>query len=328
MIVGEAPGKSEEMMGKCFVGTSGQELDRILADAGIDRASCSMSNVFLTRPENNDLKNWYCTIKQGGIGVPIQKGKYFNAERYAERERLYAEIRTVNPRVIVALGNTATWALLDKSGIGYLRGVVATCKHTGHKVLPTYHPAGVLRQWEFRSTTVLDLLKAKRESEYSEIRFPHLRAIIQPSVHDIRYAMKILLASPFMSYDIETAAGQITCIGFATKGFAITIPFSAISNKGGNYWQTPAEEIWAWRMVGIILASPVPKVTQNGLYDIQYLMKYGIRPRNSFEDTMLLHHSMQPELPKSLGFLGSVYTIFPSWKNMRPKGIETNKKEE
>lgn len=329
MLVGEAPGKSEEMVGKPFVGTSGQELDRMLADAGLDRNSCSLSNVFLERPENNDLTKWMVNSKSGGVGTPIAKGKYFKEKEYAERERLYREIESVRPNLIIAFGNTACWALLDKTGISYLRGTVSKSPYVSAKVLPTYHPAAILRQWEFRATTVTDLIKARRESAYPELRFPSLKAIIEPTLDDCRAAVLRLRSGGTISYDIETAVGQITCIGFAVKGFAITIPFVSYRRPDFSYWPEQ-EEILAWGIVREILNLPNEKVTQNGLYDIQYLMKYNIRPRNSIHDTMLLHHSMMPEMPKSLAFLGSVYTNYPSWKQMRPRGeiYLNNKKEE
>jgi DNA polymerase I-like protein with 3'-5' exonuclease and polymerase domains len=66
-----------------------------------------------------------------------------------------------------------------------------------------------------------------------------------------------------------------------------------------------------------LLESPVTKVFQNGLYDLQYIYQMGIRPRNCTEDTMLMHHALYPEMKKGLEFLGSVYTNEASWKLMR-----------
>jgi DNA polymerase I-like protein with 3'-5' exonuclease and polymerase domains len=82
---------------------------------------------------------------------------------------------------------------------------------------------------------------------------------------------------------------------------------------GENFW-TLEEEIEVRGLLQEILASPIPKVFQNGLYDIQYLRKEGFALRACNEDTMLLHHSLYPELPKGLGFLGSIYANERSWK--------------
>jgi hypothetical protein len=71
------------------------------------------------------------------------------------------------------------------------------------------------------------------------------------------------------------------------------------------------------------------KTFQNGLYDISFLWRsYGLRVRNPEHDTMLLHHALQPESPKGLDFLGSVYTEEASWKLMRPRGKQTIKRDE
>jgi hypothetical protein len=76
--------------------------------------------------------------------------------------------------------------------------------------------------------------------------------------------------------------------------------------------------------------SPIPKTFQNGLYDLQYIWSCWKCPTKNFEhDTMLLHHSLQPELPKSLGFMGSVYTDEISWKLLRALvDSETTKRED
>jgi hypothetical protein len=59
-----------------------------------------------------------------------------------------------------------------------------------------------------------------------------------------------------------------------------------------------------------------PLLFQNGMYDMQYLIRMGFNLRYAREDTMLLHHSLYPEVQKSLGFLGSIYTNEQSWKLM------------
>jgi hypothetical protein len=65
------------------------------------------------------------------------------------------------------------------------------------------------------------------------------------------------------------------------------------------------------------------------MYDLHFLWRgYGIPTVNCDDDTMLLHHSLQPESEKGLGFLGSVYTNEASWKLMRARGKTTIKRDE
>ena len=68
-------------------------------------------------------------------------------------------------------------------------------------------------------------------------------------------------------------------------------------------------------------------VGQNFIYDMRFLWEqYGIPVKNAVDDTMLLHHALQPEMKKGLGFLASIYTDEASWKFMRTK--DTKKKED
>jgi DNA polymerase I-like protein with 3'-5' exonuclease and polymerase domains len=116
-----------------------------------------------------------------------------------------------------------------------------------------------------------------------------------------------------IAVDTETTRGLIDMVGIAiSPESAICFPFFD-NVTGENYW-TLEEEIEIRKLVQEILASPAKKVLQNGLYDIQYLRKEKFTLRNLAEDTMLLHHSLYPELPKGLGFLGSVYCNERSWK--------------
>lgn len=85
----------------------------------------------------------------------------------------------------------------------------------------------------------------------------------------------------------------------------------------GSYWPTAEAEVLAWRFVRRVLSLPMPKYGQNTLYDINFLWtRYGITVENYEDDTMLMHHALQPESLKGLGFLGSVYTNEGSWKLM------------
>lgn len=66
-------------------------------------------------------------------------------------------------------------------------------------------------------------------------------------------------------------------------------------------------------------------IFHNCAYDLQYLLREGFRITGPVHDTMLMHHAHLPEMRKSLGFLGSVYTDEPAWKSMRERGEETFK---
>lgn len=318
-LVGEAWGADEERERKPFVGASGRLLNAMLAQVGISRKECLVTNVFNLRPYRNDVKT-LCGPKAEGIpGLPpLAPGKYVKAEYGGEILRLHDELRKAKPNVIVALGASAAWATLGTSGIRKIRGAAAPSPFG--KVLPTYHPAAVLREWTLRPILLADLMKARREAEYPEVRRPEREIWIDPTLEDLfRFEREHIAPNCDLSIDIETTADSITCIGFApTPWVALVVPFFDPRKPDGNYWRTAQEERTAWDWVKRICGLRKRIVFQNGLYDMHFLWRtMGITVPYAEDDTMLLHHALQPELEKGLGFLGSIYTDEASWKFMR-----------
>jgi uracil-DNA glycosylase len=324
-LVGEAWGEKEEEAGAPFVGTSGWILDQMLSQAGISRSECLVTNCFNLRPRpNNDIKN-LCGPKTTGIpGMPqLQAGKYILAKYAPELERLYNEVAAIDPNIIIALGATAAWAFLHSSGIKSIRGsTTVTCDRVSdilgrqYKVLPTYHPAAVAREWSLRPVVIADLDKARRQSETATFTRPSRQLWLRPTLIDLaNYERDYIKPAESLAADIETKQDQIDCISFApSPNTAIVIPF--FLENGQNYWPTLQEELIAWGYVRHWLATK-PIDWQNGMFDMNVLWwKYGMTAPLAREDPMLLHHAMQPELEKGLGFLGSIYSEEASWKFM------------
>ena len=351
-LVGEAWGESEARLREPFVGSSGVCLLEMLNDSGLitldredygnieaywrsgnsgetrepmyvrlvwKRHPIPRFNVFNLRPEGNKIEALCGPKKEDTTGLPpLSQGKYFKAEHIHHVEKLYSDLRSLRPNLVVAFGNTPCWALLRRTAITRIRGAVAeSVTIPGLKVLPCIHPAAVLRQWEHRHVTVLDLAKAKRECEFPELRRPQRFIWTEPSLRDLEeFYERYIVGARFLSVDIETVGSAITCVGFApSRDFSIVVPFYDPQRSGANYWSTFEEERKAWQWVSRVLDLPTPKLFQNGLYDIHFLWRaMGLKVRNVAHDTMLLHHALQPESPKGLGFLGSVYTDEASWK--------------
>lgn len=345
LILGEAPGEEEAKLGQPFVGVSGAELKRMLSEAGLDPSACRMTNVLSTRPPNNKLEAFFISalerkslVSSGCIkeGTPlfelptIRQGKFLHPAFTEEVSAAITEIRTCAPNVILALGNTALWLTTGQTAISKYRGTVLPCLWSDAKVIPTYHPAAVLRDWSLRVVVLADLLKVKRQAEFKEIRRPRRTIWTNPSLLDLYLWQKQELPhARSLSVDVETRRGQITEIGFAPRpNHALVVPFIRDFNQ--HYWATSLDERRALDFVSLVLASPAPKVFQNGLYDLQYIWKtWGIAPQNCLLDTMLHHHSLFPELQKGLGFLGSIYTDEPAWKVLRSrKAKDTVKRDD
>ena len=322
VIIGEAWGREEELARAPFVGTSGKLLTRLLDGAGIDRSKCFLTNVFNLHPTGDDIDELCGTPSLAGY--PAHHGARYIHRRYSpELDRLRRELAFHKPDVCILLGNTAMWAMLGKSGIAKWRGSADVSTHTcpGIKCLPTYHPAAVSREYSLRATVVLDLQKAERQSHFPEVRWPKRELWIEPTVGDLHeFRRRFIKVGGVIAVDIETSGSQITTLGIAPgPDIGLVIPFFDPRAKERSYWATVDDERSAWGFIREVMADrEIKKVFQNGLYDIAFLYRaVGVKVRGAEEDTMLLHHSLQPESLKGLGYLGSIYTDERAWKHMR-----------
>jgi uracil-DNA glycosylase family 4 len=140
MFVGEAPGADEDAQARPFVGRAGQLLTKIIESLGLKREDVLIGNVNRCRPPGNRAP----TPDEAGACKPF----------------LLREIASVAPDVIVVLGNTAMKNLLDtKEGITRMRGIFQDYK--GVKVMPTFHPAYLLRDPSKKRETWEDLKKVR-----------------------------------------------------------------------------------------------------------------------------------------------------------------------
>ncbi|MGI8733233.1 MAG: uracil-DNA glycosylase [Pyrinomonadaceae bacterium] len=140
MFVGEAPGAEEDAQARPFVGRAGQLLTKIIEAIGFKREDVLIGNVNRCRPPGNR--------------APLPD------EAATCKPFLLREIASVQPEVIVVLGNTAVRNLLDtRIGITRLRGEFQDFK--GIKVMPTFHPAYLLRDPSKKRETWEDLKKVR-----------------------------------------------------------------------------------------------------------------------------------------------------------------------
>jgi uracil-DNA glycosylase len=350
-IVGDHPTEDDERIGLIFSDKSGSLLASMLARVGLRKADCYQTAVFLEKPMFNSVEHWCLTKREvevawaeaGNVGKypypHIMRSKaakaplYLAPERLRSIDRLKMELEMVKPNMVLALGNVACWALLGTAGITKLRGtLVKSSLVPGLKVLPTYHPSNVFQQWDLYPIVLADLDKARKSQHTAELEVPQREIWIEPTLTDLWDFYNLhMVNSRCIAVDIETQGRQITCIGFApSKQAALVVPFWDINNKiDPNYWRTPLDEIKALRFIQAVLASKIPKVFQNGLYDMTYIWKcWGMPIAGEIHDTMILHHALQPELQKGLGFLGSIYTSEPAWKAMIKRKSDTEKRDE
>ena len=127
MLIGEAPGQEEDQQGIPFVGPAGQLLTKIIKSIGLSRDQVYITNVVKCRPPRN----------RNPEGEEITKCQPF----------LERQVDSVQPKIICALGRVATQSLLSTDkGISSVRGKIFS--YRGKKLVPTYHPAFLLRNTE------------------------------------------------------------------------------------------------------------------------------------------------------------------------------------
>jgi DNA polymerase len=140
MLVGEAPGRDEDMQGKPFVGKAGQLLDRMLDAVGLSRTdSVYITNVLPWRPPQNRDP----TAQEIAMMLPF----------------VMRHIALADPALVVVMGNIAAQALMGRRGITRLRG--QWVEVAGRPALPMLHPAYLLRTPAAKREAWADMLALK-----------------------------------------------------------------------------------------------------------------------------------------------------------------------
>ena len=142
MFIGEAPGEEEDRQGKPFVGRAGQLLTKIIEAMGLKRENVYIANILKCRPPNNR--------------APLP------TEIVACQENVKRQVEMIKPRVICTLGKFASQTLLrTETPISALRGHFK--EYNGTKVMPTFHPAYLLRNPEEKKLVWQDMKKVMKE---------------------------------------------------------------------------------------------------------------------------------------------------------------------
>lgn len=142
MFVGEGPGEQEDLQGRPFVGRAGQLLDKMIEAMGMKRSDVFIANVVKCRPPGN----------RNPESDEIASCSPF----------LFRQLDVIKPKVVVALGKFAAQTLLQtEERISEIRGKKFPFR--GSKLIPTYHPAYLLRNPSSKRDTWEDLKTAMKE---------------------------------------------------------------------------------------------------------------------------------------------------------------------
>ncbi len=349
-IVGESWGSTEHQRKKPFVGESGKELNKILAECNLNRNDIFCTNVVPELPPS--IRNskgiyersmkWFfhSTADVKSFSYEEVRGLYPKANVLLGLGQLHEQLLMVNPDIIIGFGNYALWALTPgdfkvgnsdgrkvPTGIGAWRGSqLYTFNAT--PFLPTYHPAAAMRNWPWRTLIKHDISRRLPKVFNGGWQEPEWDFIIRPEYATaIRYLDELtarLISGEVIDVtnDIETRAGHIACVGLGYNidhlnhtGNIICIPFMC-SERLEGYWPEEQEAIIV-RMLSYIFTHPNARnIGQNFLFDAQYYAKWWGITISCALDTMLMHHVCWPGTPMGLSYLSSLYNNYHCyWKD-------------
>lgn len=139
MLVGEAPGREEDLQGRPFVGRAGKVLDEVLRDAGLNRQDLFITSVVKCRPPHNRVP------RKAEIETCVTA-------------HLQRQIKAISPEIICLLGGVAVVALLGVTRLSAVRGQLL---HREHEFFPTYHPAAAGRNPHWRQVFMEDMVRLR-----------------------------------------------------------------------------------------------------------------------------------------------------------------------
>jgi uracil-DNA glycosylase family 4 len=304
VIIGEAPGREEDLYGEPFVGPAGKLLKSIINnnDVRMSPNNVWFTNVISCRPPNNNVSSL-----EAELAVECCRAGF-----RAELEWLKQQ----NALVFCPVGNTAKNAFGISESITKARGSVYLVDD--YPVIPTFHPSFILRGQQKQIVTWANDLAKVSKLRRKKYEPPKEIFNIKPTLAEFRQFVEDKLQNhTILAADIETADGldpkknQIVVIGFAEDGQrSMSFPF--LSQFGVPYWKL-SESREAFALLRRLLKNG-KTAWQNALFDVYQLEAKGYEVGCVSDDTLLAHHAIHPELPHNLGYITSIYGDTPFWK--------------
>ena len=304
LIVSDHPTADEAKSGKALTGATGKMVGTFLKQNDWSIEKC--------------YKTSY--IKEQMIGYASKDKKRSEQvlkEMLAKNDWggiLRQEIEDIQPNVVLALGELPLNYLCNEKGVHNFRGSILPIApnisdRKNIRVVSTLHPRDIFINQAAQVYVTIDYKKAVKYHNCTEPYEEEGNIWICKTASALIEWWKRARYSEFLVFDIETLYNFITCIGFCADGQeALSIPMLDPNMSG-------IEKLCLWRQVDAILRSQIPKVNQNIKYDWTINQKFGFQVNNIIGDTMLMSHTLYPELPKGLNFLTSIYTEIPYYKD-------------
>ena len=287
MLVGRDPGRQEDKFGKVFIGESGQLLNEILASLDINREDVYVTNA----------------VKCGTPGSNVDPGK--NEIKYC-RSHLVKEIAGIKPNVLLVFGNTAMQSVLGQMGISSFYNQTIYSEEFSCKVIPTFHPAFVLRDPTKRKYLEQGIALAVQEMG-SKTRvgggFAKTKFTVVETLEDVHAIFDILEKVDAFAFDTETSqlsfiGTTILCIQFSRrKGSAVVIPWYVFE----------AYSALMERLKQLMLSNKL-KIAHNVKFDIEQLLAKGVRTAEPIFDICVAHGLVDDNSKHGLDVMSLHYT--------------------
>lgn len=338
-LCGEALGSEELAEGRYFIGKAGRHLDSVLTSAGLSRAHCYITNVIKEQPPKTQKKS-----NDVSVFVDWSKKTPFESDLYKayveELKEEFSKLPDIN--IVVALGGTAIYTLLqlkENPLVTKRRGSLYWSPLINKKVLCCLHPAYILytqnnAPWYTNITNVLsnycliwDLMRAKNESEFPELRLKERTIITNPGYKEILdYQDHILNDCKEVAFDIESIGADVSCYALATSAtHAMSIP---IVKGSEDLWNPDQETDIIVGLAKVLQCETIEKLIQNSMFDTKLMFRrYGIITKNIY-DTMIAQAIILPDfkypgegLGKDLGTIVSLHCDGEPYYKMEGKTL-------
>lgn len=300
-IVLESPGEADIKLDTPLSGGSGTALFNVLKQYNIDRKNCYIT----------------CAVKRK-LPLLADNFRLDDTELSNWRNILNIELESLpNLKCILCLGRFGLKLFTNENSIVDWRGsILPYTLNNGKeiKICYTFNPMYIFREPKWEVIFKFDLYKFYLlcSGKYQE---HYIKAIINPTASEaLKYIYKIQNEKKPFALDIETMGNEMCCVGLANdihEGICINF-----RDQHTNRYTIQEEKNIRVALCRLLTDPNSKIITQNGSFDDSWL---GYKDRfpvfKCYFDTLLAHHTLYPRLPHNLGFLTSVYTMHPFYKD-------------
>ncbi len=265
VIVGESWGREEAAAKRPFVGLSGQELNRLLSEAGINRFDVLCTNIIAEQPHANETFRFFSPKNSHTSAVRVG-GLIPSGLVTSEMQRLYRQLGSAPRSLVIGVGNYALWGLSGRTSASVVResngrrvpediatyvpggilnwrgsmiyvephknflplSTISPTQHSPTPLLPLVHPAAIVRDWALRAPTLHDLRTRVPKALHNDWRPAKPALTLSPPTFNEAVALlRTWLFKPRpLACDIETFRRHfISCIGFSDGVATMSLPF-------------------------------------------------------------------------------------------------------